>query len=532
MQYSVWKKMFVFITLVWGIIYALPNVLNDEIKNNLPESFPTSTLNLGLDLQGGSHLVLEVDVTAVTKRAYENLEEELRLLMRNEKHDGKRLYYRNMKANAAVNVVFTAPKAEQIPTIKEQIDDKVRNIIVSENNGEITVVFKPEYILEMEQHALSQTLEILRTRVDEFGVAEPVIQRLGERRVIVELPGVDDVDRAKSVIGRTAQLTFHMVDSTASIDSALKGNISRDNAIFYENYKDAVSGEMRSIPYVLKKRPIITGDHLAKASSGFDNNNEPAVFIGFDGVGTRKFAKITTEFTGHRMAIVLDGVVYSAPNLREPILGGNASITGSFDIKESQDLALVLRAGALPAPVNFVEERTVGPCLGADSIAAGKKAITIGFIFVLIVMLLFYRGFGLAANAALLFNVVLIVAIMTALGATLTLPGIAGIVLTIGMAVDANVLIFERIREESRSGKSVANAMNSGFKSAFATIVDANVTTLIAAIVLFAMGSGPIKGFALTLSVGIASSMFTAILVTRLLLTLWVNYAKPKKLTV
>ena len=532
MQYSVWKKIFIFVVLVWSVVYAVPNVLNDEMKEKLPESFPRATLNLGLDLQGGSHLVLEVDVDAVTKRAYENLEEEVRLLMRNEKHDGKRLYYRGMKANGSSNVMFKAPKIEQIATIKEQITDKVRNIVIAEEDGNFILNFSPEYITEMEQNALSQTLEILRTRVDEFGVSEPVIQRLGERRVIVELPGIDDVDRAKSIIGRTAMLSFHMVDPTASVESALKGNIKRENAVFYENYTDAVSGETRSIPYVLKKRPVITGEHLAKASSGFDNNNEPAVFIGFDGVGTRKFAKLTTEFTGHRMAIVLDGIVYSAPNLREPILGGSASITGSFDIKETQDLALVLRAGALPAPVNFVEERTVGPSLGADSIAAGKKAIVIGFIFVLIVMLLFYRGFGLAANTALLFNVILIAAVMTALGATLTLPGIAGIVLTIGMAVDANVLIFERIREESRLGKSVINAMNSGFKSAFSTIVDANITTLIAAVVLFAMGSGPIKGFALTLSVGIASSMFTAILVTRLLLTLWVNYAKPKKLSV
>jgi protein-export membrane protein SecD len=532
MQYSVWKKILVCSVLVWAVIWALPNTLNEETVAKLPDAFPKQTLNLGLDLQGGSHLVLEVDVAAVTKRAYENLEEEVRLLMRKEKHEGTRLYYRNMKAHGAMKLTFTAPRMEQVPTIKEQINDQVRNIVAVESGGDFTLTFTPEYILEMEQNALSQTLEILRARVDEFGVAEPVIQRLGDRRVIVELPGVDDVERAKSVIGRTAQLTFHMVDSSASVDSALKGNISSENEVFYEYFKDPVSGETREIPYVLKKRPVITGDHLAKATSGFDQNNEPAVFIGFDGVGTRKFAKITTEFTGHRMAIVLDGVVYSAPSLREPILGGNASITGSFTPKETKDLALVLRAGALPAPVDFVEERTVGPSLGADSIEAGKKAIVIGFIFVLIIMFLFYSGFGVAANVALLCNVVLIVAIMTALGATLTLPGIAGIVLTIGMAVDANVLIFERIREEAKVGKSVVSSMEAGFKSAFSTIVDANVTTLIAAIVLFAMGSGPIKGFALTLSVGIASSMFTAILVTRLLLTLWVNKAKPKKLTV
>lgn len=532
MQYSIWKKLSVLLVLAWSVAWALPNLLDEEARSQLPEFLPRETINLGLDLQGGSHLVLEVDVQAVTKRAYENLEDEVRLLMRKEKQDGKRLYYRNMQTNGISSVTFTAPRLEQVAIIKETIEDQVRDVLVVNEGNKFTLTFTPEHIVEVEQNALAQTLEILRSRVDEFGVAEPLIQRLGERRVIVELPGIDDVERAKSIIGRTAQLAFHMVDDTASVESALRGNIDRDNALFYEYYKDPVSGENRQIPYVLNKRPIITGDHLAKASTGVDQNNEPAVMISFDGVGTRKFAKVTTEYTGHRMAIVLDGVVYSAPNLREPILGGSASITGSFTFQEATDLALVLRAGALPAPVNFVEERSIGPSLGADSIEAGKKAVVIGFVLVLIFMVAFYRGFGFAADIALFFNVLLIMAIMTAIGATLTLPGIAGIVLTIGMAVDANVLIFERIREEARHGKNVAKAMSEGFSSAFKTIVDANVTTLIAAVVLFAMGSGPIKGFALTLSVGIISSMFTAILVTRLMLTVWYNKAKPKKLAV
>ena len=532
MEYSISKKLLVLSVIVWAIIVALPNVLSPETRSKLPEFFPKDTLNLGLDLQGGSHLALEVDVKAVTKRAYENLEDELRILMRKEKYEGKRLYYRGMKTNGAESVEFIAPKSFQVDIIKKKIEKEVRNVIVILDGNKFTLKFTEDYIKQMEKDALSQTLEILRSRVDEFGVAEPLIQRLGDRRVIIELPGISDVDRAKSIIGRTAQLSFHMVDPTASVESALRGNIKRDNKLFYENYKDAVTGETRQIPYVLKKRAVITGEHLAKASSGFDNNNEQAVFISFDAVGTRKFAKITTEFTGQRMAIVLDGIVYSAPNLREPILGGSASITGSFSTKEAQDLAIVLRAGALPAPVKFVEERTVGPSLGADSIKAGKEAMIIGFVLVLILMIAFYGGFGIAANIALLFNVILIVALMTAIGSTLTLPGIAGIVLTIGMAVDANVLIFERIREEARGGASVIKAMNEGFEFAFATIVDANVTTLIAAIVLFAMGSGPIKGFALTLSIGVISSMFTAILVTKLILSVWVNYAKPKKLKV
>ena len=521
-KFSFFNKLTVFVVLLFGVLNALPNVLPEQAFVNWPSYLPTKKLNLGLDLQGGSHLVLEVQLSDVVKRAYENAEEEVRLSFREQK-----INYRRLRA-ASGNVTLEVFKPEQHAKAKETIRQELQGTSVRVQGNMFQLTFTETRLKEISQRAMAQTLEILRSRVDEFGVSEPIIQRQGESRIIIELPGIDDVGRAKSIIGRTAQLTFHIVDRN--------GNINRPGVgrtVMYEQNIDPISGAVNQIPYVLHSRPQLTGELLSNASTGFDQQtNEAAVYLRFDGRGTRKFAKITTEHVGDQMAIVLDGVVYSAPVLREPILGGTAQVTGNFTPQTAEDLATVLRAGALPAKVAIVEERTVGPSLGQDSIKAGEIAITVGFIGVLCIMALFYFGFGMAANTALLFNVILIMGTMTAMGFTLTLPGIAGILLTIGMAVDANVLIFERIREESANRKSVQSALDAGFKSAFGTILDANITTLIAAVVLFAMGSGPIKGFALTLSVGIVASMFTAIMVTRMLLILWVNVAKPQKLKV
>tara|TARA_R110000868_G_scaffold189695_1_gene432839 strand:+ start:26286 stop:27875 length:1590 start_codon:yes stop_codon:yes gene_type:complete len=528
LQFSFMKKLAIFAVLLASLYYALPNVLSKETRENLPSWMSKETVNLGLDLQGGSHMVLQVDVNAVFEHAYENLEDEVRNALMDYEDD--KIRFRNLSAQAQ-SVNFTLLDAAQSQKALEILNEAISGVDIASADGNFSLQFTEAKKVLMRRVALGQTLEILRSRVDEFGVAEPAIQRQGEDRIIIELPGIDDVERAKSIIGRTALLTFHMVDDRDPTPYVNR-RAPAGYVVMYEKSTSPNGGEVK-IPYLLKKRASLTGENLADASSGFDQQGNNAVQISFDAKGTRQFAKLTTSFVGKRMAIVLDGQVYSAPVLREPILGGSASITGRFSSSEAQDLAMILRAGALPAPVKFAEERSIGPSLGADSVAAGQTAILIGFIGVMILMLVFYRGFGIAANVALLCNVVLIVGFMSLIGATMTLPGMAGIVLTIGMAVDANVLIFERIREEYSVGKkSVARALDEGFKSASNTIVDANVTTLIAAVVLFVLGSGPIKGFALTLSVGIASSMFTAIMVTRLILTTWVLKKQPKTLAV
>lgn len=528
LQFSITKKLLILAVILAGFYYALPNVLSSEARKGLPSWMSAETVNLGLDLQGGSHMVLQVDVDTVFVRAYENLEDEVRSNLR--EFEGERLRFRNLNAQTK-SVSFTLDDVTKADNVEKMLNTEIAGLDIVQSNGNFVLTFSDSKMLLMRRSALGQTLEILRSRVDEFGVAEPAIQRQGDDRIIIELPGIDDVERAKSIIGRTALLTFHLVDERDAYQYIGK-RAPAGYKVMYEKSRDP-NGNAIKIPYLLKKRAALTGHNLSDASSGFDQQGQNAVQITFDAKGARQFGKLTTKFVGSRMAIVLDGQVYSAPSLREPILGGSASITGSFTSAEAQDLAMILRAGALPAPVKFAEERSIGPSLGADSVTAGKNAIVIGFVAVMILMLLFYRGFGVAANVSLLLNVVLILGFMSLIGATMTLPGMAGIVLTIGMAVDANVLVFERIREEYRVGKkSVSRAMEEGFNSAANTIVDANMTTLIAAIVLFAMGSGPIKGFALTLSVGIASSMFTAILVTRLILITWVLKKQPKKLSV
>ncbi|MFT7144798.1 MAG: preprotein translocase subunit SecD [Alphaproteobacteria bacterium] len=528
LQFSLIKKLTILAIVLLGFYYALPNVLSTETRQNLPSWMSKDTVNLGLDLQGGSHMVLQVDLDTVFKRAYENLEDEVRQDLRGFEEVDVR--YRNLGAHDK-NVSFTLNDPTQATAVNEMLQREITGVETVHSDGNFVLTFTESQMALMRRSALGQTLEILRSRVDEFGVAEPAIQRQGDDRIIIELPGIDDVERAKSIIGRTALLSFHLVDERDA-SQYINRRAPAGYKVLFEKSRSP-DGRETKIPYLLKKRAALTGENLSDASSGFDQTGQNAVQISFDAKGAKQFAKLTTKFVGKRMAIVLDGQVYSAPSLREPILGGSASITGSFTSAEAQDLAMILRAGALPAPVQFAEERSIGPSLGADSVSAGKNAIVIGFFAVMVLMMLFYRGFGLAANISLLLNVVLIVGFMSLIGATMTLPGMAGIVLTIGMAVDANVLIFERIREEYRAGKkSVSRAVDEGFKSAASTIIDANVTTLIAAVVLFVMGSGPIKGFALTLSVGIASSMFTAIMITRFILTTWVLKKQPKTLAV
>ncbi len=503
-----------------AVAATIPNFVTDDTATLWPSWLPQKTITLGLDLQGGAHLALEVDLEDLIKRSYGNLEAQVRTELRQEG-----LNYRQLRATSE-QVSFIAFKPEQQESIKRTLSRNLRETIINQEGDQFILNFTPNYLEQLRSRALAQTVEILRGRVDEFGVAEPVIQQQGERRIIVQLPGIDDIARAKGVIGRTAQLSFYLVSRDSDPFSAPPPGFKR----IYEEITNPATGQVQRMPYTVTQRPALTGEHLTGASAEFDQYGQPAVMIQFDGRGTQLFARLSSENVGRQFAIVLDNAVYSAPVFQEAILGGRAQITGNFNVQEAEDLATVLRAGALPAPVSVVEERTVGPSLGADSVRAGFMAILIGFAFVLVVMVVFYNGYGLMANTALLVNVSLITGVMSTLGATLTLPGMAGIVLTIGMAVDANVLIFERIREEIRGGRSPRGAIEGGFGKALSTILDANITTLITAAILFAVGSGPLRGFALTLAIGIMASMFTAIVLTRLLMESWLKLRKPKML--
>ncbi len=505
---GMFSKMLAVVALIWAVFTALPNVLPYQVQAHLPDFMPAKTINLGLDLQGGAHLLLEVDTGAVLQRATENLEDEVRRELQNAK-----VGYTNLQAQPRQQRVTLQLRDE---AAQNQALENLRTLNqarISTDGKNITLALTEDAQTQLLETALQQTVQVLRTRVDAFGVAEPVIQRQGDKRVIVQLPGIADIQRAKDAIGKTAQLTFHLVDEQRDPTGPLPPN----REVFYEENAGA------RYPVVVHRRPALTGEHLTGASNSFDEMAQPAVDISFNSIGTRIFAKLSSQNVNRRFAIILDGDVLSAPVFREAILGGRAQITGNFTVQEARELAVLLNAGALPAPITTVEERTVGPSLGADSVAAGKTAIILGFLLVLVLMLVVYRKQGIAANVALLSNVLLVLAIMTYVGFTLTLPGMAGLVLTIGMAVDANVLIFERIREEQAAGRKPFVALQRGFEGAFSTIMDANITTLIAAVVLFAMGSGPVQGFALTLSIGILTSMFTAIILTRWLLTIQVR---------
>lgn len=521
-KFSGFQKLLVIAVVGWSIVASLPNVLSKDVLDKFPSWLPTQRMTLGLDLQGGAHLVMEISMADVMNQAYQNLEDNVRVVARE-----KKIGYSGMQANAdALRVTAMDPSAESVFR-SELLRDGV--LVYPEGNNVLRLVFDDARLTEMRSRAMGQTLQVLRSRVDEFGVAEPVIQQLGDNRVIVELPGVKDVARAKAAIGRTAQLTFHMVDDNADPNALM---VAPNKLKLEEQTTDDSGKVIASQPLIVTKRPALTGEMLTSASPGYDQYGAPAVDIAFDSRGTRAFAKISTENVGKRFAIVLDGKVFSAPVFREPILGGRAQISGRFTLPEAQDLAAVLNAGALPAKLVVAEERTIGPSLGADSVNAGLSAMVGGLIAVLLFMILFYGLFGFFADLALIVNLTILVAVMSAMGFTLTLPGMAGIVLTLGMAVDANVLIFERMREEVDHGKRPLAALLGGFEGAFKTIVDGHVTTLVAAIVLFAIGSGPVKGFAVSLTIGLMASLFTSITLTRWLILAWVHRVKPQALPI
>jgi preprotein translocase subunit SecD len=519
-----WKVALVLAVCTFGIVFTVPNFLSQQMADNLPEWLPHRQISLGLDLQGGSHLLLEVKVDVVVQERLSALVDSARIELRRNK-----IGYRGLSTIPG-GISFTV----RDPDLIEQARGLVRALDPGTETevmeaGRIVVRLTEQSMKERRQLALGQSIEIIRRRIDETGVREPTIQRQGDNRILVQLPGVGDPDRIKRLLGKTAKLNFRFVDTSIDPDEAMARGVPPGSELLPSD-NSLETGEA-SRNYLVKKRVMVGGDTLVDSQPTFDQGR-PVVSFRFDTVGGKRFGEATRNNVGKAFAIVLDKRVISAPVIREPILGGAGIITGSFSVQEANDLALLLRAGALPAPLTILEERTVGPGLGADSIRAGKIASVVGLLLVLVFMALYYGLFGLFANVALLFNMVLIAAALSVLQATLTLPGIAGIVLTIGMAVDANVLIFERIREEVNSGRTPISAIDTGYKRALTTIIDSNVTTLIAAILLFEFGSGPIKGFAVTLALGIASSMFTAIMLTRLLVVTWLRRRRPQKLPI
>jgi preprotein translocase subunit SecD len=546
--YSKLKMMLVLAACLLSIIFAVPSFLGQKVADSIPRFLPHKTVSLGLDLQGGSHLLFEVGFDAVMKERLDNMVDSIREVLRKE-----RVRYTNLGIQGnSVGVTINEPdKVDTIAAELRKLDST--GAVASQSSsgggllggsaigaasdttqtvnpgGRIVVALTDRAIRDRRTAAVQQSIEIVRRRIDETGVREPTIQREGEDRILVQLPGYDDPDRIKEIIGKTAKMTFHLVDDKGNINEAMAGRVPPGMMLLPSVERTGAQGQPQF--YLVEKRVMVAGDSLIDAQPSFDQrSSEPVVSFRFDTIGARHFGEATRNNVGRLFAIVLDNKVISAPVIREPILGGSGQISGSFTTQSAADLALLLRAGALPAPLNVIEERTVGPGLGADSIRAGIIASIVGSILVVAFMVAAYGLFGLFANMALVINVFMILAFMSLLQATLTLPGIAGIVLTIGMAVDANVLIYERIREEVRAGRTPISAIDAGFSRAFATILDSHVTTLTAALLLYIFGSGPVRGFAVTLGIGILASLFTSIMVTRLIVIVWLQRKRPQVL--
>ncbi|MCK5295693.1 MAG: protein translocase subunit SecD [Alphaproteobacteria bacterium] len=517
MYFSNFKKAVVLLICAVGIFFSVPNLMGEQRVDALPSWW--QPVNLGLDLQGGSHLLLEVDVDTVVTERLSSVLDSVRQTLRKEK-----IRYTDLsivKNNVTVIIKDEAKRAKARKLLKN-LDPEMT---FSAESGAFLLGFDEEGLIKLRLSTVDQSIEIVRRRIDELGTREPAIQRQGDDRILVQLPGVDNPERVKELIGKTAKMTFHLVDHRTSVYDAKRGKLPPSSKLM-----QGVEGAS-SAWFVVKRRVEVGGEHLVDSQPTFQDGM-PVVSFRFDALGGRRFGKVTKSNVNKQLAIVLDGKVISAPNINGAILGGSGVITGSFSAQEASDLSLLLRAGALPAPLNVLEERTIGPGLGHDSIRAGGIASALGLALVVVFMLIAYGLFGIFANIALLVNMSMLIGVLSMLGATLTLPGIAGIVLTMGMAVDANVLVFERIREEVKLGRSALNAAGAGFKFAFKTILDANVTSLVAAIVLFQFGSGPVRGFAVTLGIGILTSMFTTIMLTRLIVISWFHYSKPKTLPI
>lgn len=532
LYFAPWKIIGIVLTVVLGIVYAMPNFVPPSFYQSMPSFVPSQQINLGLDLRGGVHLLLQADIDEVVEQGMNNLKLDVRKALRDEKIGFTEL----RKTRDSVSVVI---KDEADMEVARQALQPLLSpgqvVIFGANQQEIRLTqtgqkFELEYteekITALSADVVDRSIEIVRRRIDELGTTEPNIQREGADRIIVQVPGWDDPERLKNVIGQTAKMTFHLVDYTVTAEEAEAGRVPPGTKLL--PYREREEGSTFSQSVLVKERVALSGESLVNAYAQLDQQGRGwVVAFTFNSSGSLKFGNITQQNIGRQFAVVLDDEVVTAPRINGPILGGSGIIEGGFTPETANDLAILLRAGALPAPLQVVQERTVGAGLGADSIAAGQMASIIGFSAVIVYIILSYGMFGAFANTALIVNVILIAAVLSALQATLTLPGIAGIVLTIGMAVDANVLIFERIREEARSGKTPINAIDAGYRKALSTILDANLTTLFAALVLFSLGAGPIRGFAVTLGIGIITSVFTAFVVTRFIVSLWVRARRP-----
>jgi protein-export membrane protein SecD len=536
LQVSNWVRIVVGLILIFGIAIALPNALPENVRNSLPSWMPKNTVSLGLDLQGGSYVLLEVQLDQVMKDQLDSTVGDIRRALRKQ-----HIAYEFKRPDGAIEVrVLNAAEFQNALAAIKEINPAVSGAALIGTKqydltqpGDSTVVLKMSdaYKKQLRKDVVGRSIEVVRKRVDELGTKEPSIEQQGDERVVVQVPGLADPQHLIDILQTTAKMTFQMVDTTNDVMAAITQHRIPPNSELLPMATE--KGGQPQLPILVEKRVLIAGDRLKDA--GWSNNQQTGqvvVTFRFDSVGAKEFAEITKENVGKPFAIVLDKKVLTAPNIREPIIGGSGQIEGNYTVQSANDLAVLLRAGALPAPMKVMDRRTVGPELGKDSIEKGKIATLAGLALVALFMVLRYGLFGLFADIAMGVNLILLMAAMTLFGATLTLPGIAGIVLTLGMAVDANVLIFERMREEARNGRSMLGAIDTGERRAIATIVDANMTHLIAALILFELGSGPVRGFAVTLGVGIITSFFTSVMITRLIIIAWLNIRKPKKLII
>ena len=542
LQIEGWKRFLIWVTCALGLLFALPNVFYSKVEayNDARDAgmeasgwldfLPSGLVNLGLDLRGGAHLLGEVKLSEVYTSRLDDFWPEVRNALREERAtigairqqiggEGE-LRVRIGKPEAMNSAIKMVQKlARPVSSLTEGVTD---DIVVTAVGDNLVVTLSDAEKRATDGRTMDQSLEIIRRRVDEAGTREPTIQRQGTDRILIQVPGLASAQELKDLIGTPALLTFKTVIGQTSNPN---GNAGIGNEIVQ-------SADNEKSYYILERASVVTGKDLTDAQPAFDQNGRPAVSFRFNSAGARRFGQYTSEHIGDPFAIVLDEKVISAPTIQSAITGGSGIITGDFDVVESTRLSTLLRAGSLPASLVFLEERTVGPELGQDSIDAGKIACIVGFAAILIFMALSYGTFGIFANIALIINIGLIFGLLSMVGATLTLPGIAGIVLTIGMAVDANVLIFERIREELKTAKGPARAIELGYEKALSAITDANITTFLTAAILFGMGAGPVKGFAITLGLGIITSVFTAIFVTRIMVVIWFEWRKPKILEV
>ncbi len=528
LHFPKWKIFAIVGSCLLFVLLSIPSFLPKQTRDKLP-LWLNHSVNLGLDLQGGSHLLLEVDFDTYIREQLSKLTDDIRSKFRAEK-----IGYRGLsvnKENGELNVQFTLREDSATADIKKLLNDINPDLsITTQDNISYNISFNDKFIKTERLRVIEQSLEIIDRRVNETGTKEPIIQRQGDTRIVLQVPGLANPEHLKQLLGRTAKMTFHMVDETVGMEDIERGTVPSGTRVLGGDEKHT---DGRIAKYAIQSRVMLSGDMLVDAHTVFDQQSgEPVVSFRFNPAGAKKFAEITSENIGKPFAIVLDNKVITAPVIRSAIIGGSGIISGNFTVESANDLSLLLRAGALPAPLKIIEERSVGPSLGADSIKAGTLASVIGIGLVIIFMVVFYGLFGLFANVAMLINAFMTITLLGMFSATLTLPGIAGIVLTVGMAVDANVLIYERMREEVRNGKLPHVAISDGFKMAFGTIFDSHVTTLVAALILYYFGTGTVKGFAVTLAIGILCSLYTAVLVTRLMVVSWLKIKKPKTLPI